>query len=277
MQLARRQRAGSSMQRAFHILALGPPTSLMEPLKRSMSFRRRASSSTESRLREAMRRPWCRASEQNEQPPPHPRWVVMLVRIISSAGTGSRWDGCARRAKGSAYSASISRGDRGGAGGASSTARAALGSGVSSTGWMARASPRCTWRSSSRVARMSRRGSAVMAACEGRRMTGAAVSLPWSPPSPSSGWSALSRAASSAGAASHSATRPMRAVPGMASKISASGGSRAASYSSAPTASTASSSAQAASSRARSPMPHTSRSALASSRMGRRSASVQKS
>ena len=73
------------------MLAVGPPTSEMATWpRRDWATSVRASARMDSWLRELMRRPWCRASEQKEQPPPQPRWLVMLVRSISSAGMGSR-------------------------------------------------------------------------------------------------------------------------------------------------------------------------------------------
>jgi hypothetical protein len=56
----------------------------------------------ESALRERIRRPWWSASEQNEQPPAHPRCVVTLNCTISTAGIGSRYDGCGWRVNGKA-------------------------------------------------------------------------------------------------------------------------------------------------------------------------------
>ncbi len=89
-QLARRQRAGSERQRAPHMLAVGPPTSLIEPFQSGWRVMSAASARMEPALRDRTRRVWCRASAQNEQPPAQPRCEVMLKRIISSAGIGCR-------------------------------------------------------------------------------------------------------------------------------------------------------------------------------------------
>ncbi len=58
---------------------------------------------------------------QNEQSPKQPRWVVIENRTGSSAGTGSLYDGCCRRAYGSSYTRSSSAGRNGGGGGSWTT------------------------------------------------------------------------------------------------------------------------------------------------------------
>jgi hypothetical protein len=101
-QLGREHLPGSPAQRAPHMLAVGPPTSLIDPFQAGCRVMAAASPAMERELRDLTRRPWCSASEQNEQPPAQPRCEVMLNRIISSAGTGLRYDGCAARENGSA-------------------------------------------------------------------------------------------------------------------------------------------------------------------------------
>jgi hypothetical protein len=57
MQLSLRQRAGSAAHAACHMLALGPPTSLMVPFQSARRVMARTSSMTDLRLRDAMRLP----------------------------------------------------------------------------------------------------------------------------------------------------------------------------------------------------------------------------
>ena len=69
------------------MLAVGPPRSLMTPVK-PLTLSRMSSISriTESSLRLWMMRPSCSVIEQKVQPPKQPRMMFTLKRIISQAG-----------------------------------------------------------------------------------------------------------------------------------------------------------------------------------------------
>jgi hypothetical protein len=72
------------------MFAVGPPTSLIVPLKPGRAAMLRTSSSTLFGLRLCMIRPWCIVMLQNVQPPKQPRMIVTESRIISNAGILSR-------------------------------------------------------------------------------------------------------------------------------------------------------------------------------------------
>jgi hypothetical protein len=69
------------------MLAVGPPRSLMTPVKPGTSSRIFSiSRSTLPSLRFWMMRPSCSVMLQNVQPPKHPRWMAMENLIILYAG-----------------------------------------------------------------------------------------------------------------------------------------------------------------------------------------------
>ena len=67
--------------------AVGPPTSLMYPLKSGSSVMRRASSMRLSWLRACTMRPWWNVSAQKLHSPKHPRFEMSDIFTSLSAGT----------------------------------------------------------------------------------------------------------------------------------------------------------------------------------------------
>ena len=82
------------------VALVAPPMSLMTPLNSGSAASFRTSSSTDSRDRFWMIRPWWAVIEQKVHPPKQPRMIVTESLIISCAGTGSVYDGWGRRVKG---------------------------------------------------------------------------------------------------------------------------------------------------------------------------------
>src|SRR5712692_1481786 len=87
-------------QRISYMLAVGPPMSLTTPANSGSAAILRTSGSTDSCERDWMILPWCAVIEQKVQPPKQPRMMVTESLIISKAGTGSAYEGCARRVYG---------------------------------------------------------------------------------------------------------------------------------------------------------------------------------
>ncbi len=84
-----------------YMFAVGPPTSVIMPLKPCILVSRVASRRMESMLRLCTIRPWWWVRAQKEQEPKQPLWLVMEKRTGSRAGMASRYDGWAALLNGS--------------------------------------------------------------------------------------------------------------------------------------------------------------------------------
>ena len=69
------------------MLAVGPPTSVIVPRKSWCAASAAASRRTDASLRPWIVRPWWNVIEQKLQSAMQPRWLLMLQRTGSSAGT----------------------------------------------------------------------------------------------------------------------------------------------------------------------------------------------
>ena len=88
----RRQTCSTSglLHRMRYMFAVGPPRSLMVPLKSWAEAARSTSFRMESLLLLWIVRPWWRVIEQKVQPPKQPRMIVTESRMVRNAGTSSR-------------------------------------------------------------------------------------------------------------------------------------------------------------------------------------------
>ena len=77
------------VQRIRYMLAVGPPRSLMVPLKSGAAAMAFTSARIERGLRLWITRPSCIVIEQNVQPPKQPRMICTESLIIVCAGMGS--------------------------------------------------------------------------------------------------------------------------------------------------------------------------------------------
>src|SRR5207253_11010910 len=77
------------VQRIWYMFAVGPPRSLIVPLKAGSAAMVCTSARTERGLRLWMTRPSCIMMEQKVQPPKQPRMICTESLIIAWAGIGS--------------------------------------------------------------------------------------------------------------------------------------------------------------------------------------------
>ncbi len=91
MHESRRQTASTSgrVQRIWYMFAVGPPRSLIVPLKSGAPATVSTSARIDRLLRLWMTRPSCIVMLQKVQPPKQPRMISIESRIISNAGIGS--------------------------------------------------------------------------------------------------------------------------------------------------------------------------------------------